>query len=197
MTPRRVGRGGTRALVAAVTAGVLAVGVAGCGDSGDRAVPGRVCGVPVDADALAPLLPDDGKVADRRTDKGGGSVSCRVSVNGSPVLHLAGDVTDPGTGARAVSLADRGLGRLGNPALVEGAGDTAAVADRGAKAAARCTWQGRDHDFVGLVQLEGEDPVPAGTEDRRDALLAFLKSWFPAAARAQGCTPGSGGSGVS
>lgn len=192
MTRRRAGRGGTRALVAATAAGVLAVAVAGCGDSGDRAVPGRVCGVPVDADALAPLLPGDGKVADRRTDKGAGSVSCRVSVDGSPVLYLAGDVTDPGTGARAVSLADRGLRRLGNPALVEGAGDTAAVADGGAKATAQCTRQGRARDFVGLVQLEGEDPVPAGTEERRDALLAFLKSWFPAAARAQGCTPGAG-----
>ncbi|MFJ5260465.1 hypothetical protein ACIQAC_08300 [Streptomyces sp. NPDC088387] len=179
---------GSRPLVTAVAAAVLAVTASGCGDSGDSgdyAVPGTVCDVPVDPDALSPLLPDGGKLTDSRTDKGRGSVSCRVSVDDSLVLYLAGDVTDPGTDA--VSLEDRGLVRLGDPALVEGAGDTAAVADGGAKAMARCTAGGEPREFVGLVQLEGEDPVPTGTDERRDALAAFLKSWFPAAAEAQGC----------
>jgi hypothetical protein len=169
-------------------AGALSVATVGCGGPGDYTVPDRVCGVPVDADALSPLLPDGEKLAESRTDKGRGSVSCRVSVDDSLVLYLAGDVTDRGTDV--VSLGDRGLQRLGDPALVAGVGDAAAVADGGAKAMAECTDQGEPRAFVGLVQLEGEEPVPAKTPERRDALLAFLKSWFPAAGKAQSCAPG-------
>jgi hypothetical protein len=166
---------------------VLSLAAAGCGKSRDYAVPDRVCGVPVDAGALSPLLPDGGKLTERRRDKGPGSVSCRVSVGDSLVLYLAADVTDRGTDA--VSLRDRGLRGLGHPALVDGVGDTAAVADDGAKAMAECTHEGAPRLFVGLVELAADDPVPAKTPQRREALLAFLTSRFPAAAGAQGCPP--------
>ncbi|MER6346039.1 hypothetical protein ACWC10_22820 [Streptomyces sp. NPDC001595] len=190
MTARRARCRGTRAPAAAgptVLAGLLAVALVGCGESRSRdyAVPDRVCGVRVDADALSPLLPAGARLTQSRTDKGRGSVSCRVSVDDSLVLYLSGDVTDRGTDV--VSLEDRGLRRLGDPALVEGVGDVAAVADGGAKAAAECAYRGAPREFVGLVQLESEDPVPSETEERRDALLAFLTSWFPAAGQAQGC----------
>lgn len=171
------------------TAGVLAVALTGCGESGDYAVPDRVCGVPVDAGALSPLLPNGEKVDESPVDKGPESVSCRVRVDDSLVVHLSGDITDRDTSA--VSLEDRGLARLGNPALTEGVGDVAAVADIGAKAMADCAYEGEPRQFVGLVQLPGENPVPADAAERRNALLAFLKSWFPAAARAQGCVPGT------
>jgi hypothetical protein len=184
-TMRPARRRGTRALVAAAVAGALALLAAGCGESGGYAVPDRVCGVPVDADTLGPLLPDGEKVTESHRDKGRESGSCRVTVDDTLVLYLAGDITDPGTDA--VSLQDRGLRRLGEPALVQGVGDRAAVADGGAKAMASCTYEGEPRQFVGLVQLESDDPVPAKTADRRDALLAFLKSWFPAAGKAQGC----------
>jgi hypothetical protein len=166
-------------------AGVLTVAVAGCGTSREYAVPDRLCGVPVAADALSPLLRDGEKLAESSRNEGRGSVSCRVSVDNSLVLYLAGDVTN--RGAAGVSPENQGLRRLGNPALVEGVGDAAAVADRGAKAMVMCTYQDEPREFVGLVQLEGEDLVPAETSQRRDALLALLKSWFPAAAEADGC----------
>jgi hypothetical protein len=166
-------------------AGALALAAVGCGESRDYAVPDRVCGVPVDADTLSPLLPDGEKLAESRRDKGRGSESCRLEVDDSLVLYLAGDVTDRGTDA--VSLDDRGLRRLGDPALVEGVGDAAAVADGGAKAVVEGTYEGEPREFVALVQLEDEEPVPTETSERRKALLAFLKSWFPAAGQAQGC----------
>ncbi|MFI9170380.1 hypothetical protein [Streptomyces lincolnensis] len=184
-TMRPARRRGTRALAAAVVAGSLALAAAGCGESGDYAVPDRVCGVPVDAGTLSPLLPDGEKLTESRRDKGPESKSCRVTVDDTLVVYLAGDITDRGTDA--VSPADRGLRRLGEPALVQGVGDKAAVADGGAKAMASCTYKGEPRQFVGLVQLEADDPVPTKTPERRDALLAFLKSWFPAAGEAQGC----------
>ncbi|MEU0464381.1 hypothetical protein ABZ215_10285 [Amycolatopsis sp. NPDC006131] len=156
-------------------AGLLAV--AGCASERGYAVPDRVCGVPVDSAALAPLLPDGEGIGESFTDKAQGSVSCRLSVDGSTVLYLAADVTDRGTAA--VSLDDDGLRRLGNPVLVDGAGDVTAVADRGAKAMAECTHAGQPRLFVGLVQSEAAQP--------RDVLLAFLASWFPAARAAAGC----------
>jgi hypothetical protein len=67
--------------------------------------------------------------------------------------------------------------------------DTAAVADGGAEAMAECAYAGEPGEFVALVQLEAEDPVPEETSERRDALPAFLTSWFPAAGKAQGCAP--------
>ncbi|WLW53906.1 hypothetical protein [Streptomyces sp. YU58] len=187
-TTMRLGqRRGGRALAAAGVAGALALVAVGCGGSEGYAVPDRVCGVPVDADTLSPLLPDGEKLTENHRDKGPGSESCRVTVDDTLVLYLAGDITDRGTDA--VSLADRGLRRLGEPALVQGVGDRAAVADGGAKAMASCTYEGEPRQFVGLVQLESDAPVPAETAERRDALLAFLKSWFPAAGKAQGCAP--------
>ncbi|WP_431903020.1 hypothetical protein [Amycolatopsis thermoflava] len=156
-------------------AGLLAVG--GCAADRGYAVPDHVCGVPVDAAALAPLLPGGEGLTESFTDKGQGSVSCRLSVDGSTVLYLAADLTDRGTAA--VSLDDEGLRRLGNPVLVDGAGDVTAVADRGTKAAAECTHAGQPRLFVGLVQSEAAPP--------RDALLTFLASWLPAARAALGC----------
>ncbi|MEV5301534.1 hypothetical protein [Amycolatopsis methanolica] len=91
--------------------------------------------------AGAPLLPGGEGITESFTDKGQGSVSCRLSVDGSTVLYLAADVTDRGT--PAVSPDDDGPWRLGNPELVDGVGDVTAVADRGAKAAAECAHAGQ------------------------------------------------------
>ncbi|MFI9818238.1 hypothetical protein [Saccharothrix variisporea] len=146
-------------------------------------MPDQVCGVKVDSGVLSPLLPKGKQLGQSRQDKGPGSVSCRVTVDDSLVLYLAQDLTDPGTDA----MESRGLQRMGDPADVEGVGDRAAVADRGAKAVVECTHEGRPRLFVGLVQLERAEPVPADTRERRDAVLAFLKSWFPAAVSGLGC----------
>ncbi|GHE99615.1 hypothetical protein GCM10017786_36020 [Amycolatopsis deserti] len=174
-----------RAFALAGVAAALAVTVAGCEQSREYAVPERVCGVPVDPAVLAPLLPGGEQIADRSTDLGAGSGSCRVEVDNSTVLYLGHGVAPRDWDV----LAEEGwkLANRGNPTPVAGVGKAAAVANDGAQASAECTYEGEPRLFVGFVGLERAEPVPEEIPARRDALVAFLKAWLPVAATAAGC----------
>lgn len=178
----------TAAATAAAAVTLLVLATAGCTDSDARAytVPGKVCGVAVDADLLSPFLPDGQKLTQRAYNSGQESPRCRLSVDGKLVVYLSGDVvpaeTDP------IKVQDRALARLGNPASVD-IGDSARVADNGAMAVGTCTYEGRQRKFVALVQLQ--EKVPGKTSQRRDALRSFLGAYFPGAMAKQGCRQGS------
>jgi hypothetical protein len=141
--------------------------------------------VSVDSDLLSPFLPDGKKLTQRASDVGPESPRCRLVVDRKDVVYLAGDVipgdTDP------VKVDEQGLKRLGNPAPVA-IGDEARLGDDGALAVARCTYKGERRKFVALVQLQLQERLPEKTSERRDALAAFLRSYFPKAMRKQGCT---------
>ncbi|CAL9672381.1 hypothetical protein SUDANB15_07494 (plasmid) [Streptomyces sp. enrichment culture] len=119
-------------------------------------MPDALCGVAVDSELLAPLLPDGEKLNQRAYDAGATSPRCRVSVDDQLIAYVSGDLvlrdTDP------LQVQDRALQRLGNPAPID-VGDAARVADRGeAMAVADCTQDGTEQRFVTLIQLEQNKP---------------------------------------
>ncbi|WP_052489073.1 hypothetical protein [Streptomyces sp. 150FB] len=130
-------------------------------------------------------MPDGKKLTQQASDAGPESPRCRLVVDRKDVVYIAGDVipsdTDP------VKVDERGLLRMGNPAPVA-IGDEGRLADKGALAVARCTYKGEQRKFVALVQLELQESLPEKTPERRDALAAFLRSYFPKAMEKQGCT---------
>ncbi|WP_181446637.1 hypothetical protein [Streptomyces sp. NTH33] len=162
---------------------MLLIGTAGCTDSHDLAVPDDVCGVTVGTDRLAPFLPSGDEVAQRSYDAGPESPRCRVSVDKKLVVHLSGDIVS--TDTDPIKVQGRALTRLGDPAPADNIGDDARIADNGAMAVARCTYQGEQRKFVALVQLQKE--IPKERPERRDALEDFLRAYFPKAMEKLGC----------
>ncbi len=172
-----------RVVCCAVGTAVLLLTASGCGSSRDYAVPDSVCGVPAASQALSPLLPDGKKlVQDHYASEPPERRRCRVYVDHTLVVWLAGDITDASTDPLKVN--EENLLREGHPARVDIA-DRATLADSGAIAVARCTFKGKPHNFAVEVQL-GTD-YPKKPEERRKALLKFFRAYVPAAVKKQGC----------
>ncbi|MFI6345914.1 hypothetical protein [Streptomyces sp. NPDC050560] len=170
------------ACCAALTAALLLT-MSGCGSSRDYAVPDDLCGVPIDPDVISPLLPDGDKLEKKPyAAKPPERQRCRVYVDGSMILWLAGDITDADTDVLKVKADD--MQRDGNPAPADIA-DGATLADSGAVAVAHCTFEGKKHNFAVEVEL-GRD-YPEKLEDRRKAVAKFFRAYVPAAVQRQGC----------
>ncbi|MGC5361919.1 hypothetical protein ACPXCE_09560 [Streptomyces sp. DT24] len=173
-------------MAAVVLTAALTVTVAGCGDSRDYAVPDELCGVAVDADTLAPFLPDGSKLGRRTYDQGPESPRCEVTVDKKRVLYISGDVVTPDVDPFEVKR--RSLESMGHPAQAgPPLGAAARIADDGALAVKACTYKGRARKFVVLVDLVPDEPVPGDVEKRRAVLDAFLRSYLPHALDHQGC----------
>ncbi|MFD7167731.1 MULTISPECIES: hypothetical protein [Streptomyces] len=168
---------------AAIAAAALALPLTACGGSRDYAVPKQVCGVPLDSGLLSPLLSSGERLSQDKYDTGRESPRCRLDVDKQTVVYLKGDVID--TKTDPIEVNNQLLQRLGNPTPVA-VGEGGRVADSGAIAFANCTYQGKPQRFVAYVELS--KPVPEKTSERRDALVAFLRAYLPAAMKAQGCT---------
>ncbi|MFK8906129.1 hypothetical protein [Streptomyces sp. YS-3] len=147
-------------------------------------MPDALCGVPVGAKPLAPLLPDGQKLDQSRKDLGPRSSVCALSVDNKQTVYLTDDVTDAATDPVAVQHST--LVRMGNPQKAA-IGDDARIADQGGVAVSACAYEGRRQKFVTLVDLTSPHPVPERTAERRKALEEFLRAYLPKALEARGC----------
>ncbi|MDJ0380715.1 hypothetical protein [Streptomyces sp. G-G2] len=165
-----------------LAAAALLVTLAGCGEQGrDYAVPGDVCGVPVQPSLLEPLLPPGKKLAQSPDGSGIGTPRCEVTVDKGLALKAIGDVTTQVPDLPKVI--QQKLNLAGNPRKIA-VGDEAWVTDSTALATVKCVFQGQARLFITEVSAYGG---PSDVTARRTALTAFITAYEPAARKAVGC----------
>ncbi|MEW5624982.1 hypothetical protein AB1388_00145 [Streptomyces hydrogenans] len=96
--------------VAALTLVLLA---SGCSEPEEEKrafeVPTSLCGTPVPAELLSSLLPAGGEKIEEEEKNGNGYFSCKVSVDGTDVLHASWSWWGEGTGATKVAGSMQGV----------------------------------------------------------------------------------------
>ncbi|MFD9428842.1 MULTISPECIES: hypothetical protein [unclassified Streptomyces] len=159
-----------------------------CGDDGGRgyAVPDRLCGIEIDADALAPLLPDGKEITERKFDVGSERLSCTLSVDSDFSLSVKGDLL--AADADPFKSADWSM-RLGgdsrpSPSALESG---ALIRDSLAVAVKPCRYEDSARRYAVLVELVGSNQSPEDSAERGLALSKFADDFVPAAVQAQGC----------
>ncbi|MEV6076887.1 hypothetical protein AB0L80_17515 [Streptomyces sp. NPDC052069] len=162
--------------------------LASCGDDGGRryAVPDRVCGVEINADTLAPLLPDGKEITERQFDVGSERFSCTLSVDSDFSLSVKGDLLT--VDADPFKSADRSM-RLGgdsrpSPSALERG---ALIRDSLAVAVKPCRYEDSAWKYAVLAELAGSNQSPEDSAERGLALSRFADDFVPAAVQAQGC----------
>ncbi len=93
---------------------VLVLLASGCSQPAEEetrafGVPDSLCGTPVPADLLSPVLPAGGERITEEKKDGKGYFTCTVLVDGTDVLHASWSWWEGGTGATKVAAAMRGV----------------------------------------------------------------------------------------
>ncbi|MEV7275685.1 hypothetical protein [Streptomyces sp. NPDC093111] len=167
-------RGTPAALV--LLAALAAAGCAKGAEPKQPELPAALCGVPVAADVLRPVLVPGGTVATSGVDG-----RCGVEVDGRQVLSLQSATQPPTRDYRATW--DWQMPH-GTPVPI---GDEGRAVDTLVGAAQKCAVGGRQQVFVASVErfsTKGGDPAA-----RKAALTRLMGAWFPAARKAAGCAP--------
>jgi hypothetical protein len=173
-----VARGARRgAAAAACAAGLLAA--AGCSGGNEASVPDGFCEVPVARSALAPLVPEHGKVA--QTYAGGkaeGYGACHLTSAGKAVLvvnfYTPGNAPDPDGWKKPGDTAERPVSFLGHADIT---GDSAVVR-------ADCVSPDKYMTFVISASGERVDRSPTGYRK----LQRFVDDFVPKVTEKFGCT---------
>ncbi|MGQ4728887.1 hypothetical protein ACUN3E_14635 [Streptomyces sp. Ju416(a)] len=172
-----------RQAVGATLSAALLIGVTGCAGAESFTV-SDLCGRKVDASLVAAFLPkgetlkvDDGISAPEQP-------RCQVYVDGDLRLYVRGNIDK--ADFDILKATERSMRRLGNPAPVDGIGDGATIADRGAMAVQACTYKGEKRQYI--LEIDRVDH-PANTVERREALQKLLRAHLPVIMKAEGCRP--------
>ncbi|MEU3776019.1 hypothetical protein AB0F11_22930 [Streptomyces sp. NPDC032472] len=166
--------------MAAVATAAALLSVAGCSNPSKYAMPHDVCGVPVKAAVLEPLLLPGEKLEQSTALSRPDAPHCFVQVDQESILSVQGEVIpadqDPSV---------RREWQIPHATKID-VGDDARVSDINVVAVASCTYQGGNRKFV--VQAERFYPERDDATKRREALTHFMEAYFPAAEKAVGCT---------
>lgn len=154
----------------AMAALALALLVSGCAQAKEEErtfkVPDSLCGTPVPAELLSPVLPTGGETITEEKKIGNGYFSCTVSVDGTGVLHVSWSWWGGGTSTTKVTSSQRGV-RLDEHVSKDG---TYTFADKGGASRVTCPdprAPGRKGDtqlFAQIFLLAGGRPDEATME---------------------------------
>ncbi|MFJ3968254.1 hypothetical protein ACIPYR_08810 [Streptomyces parvus] len=176
---KSVSRGG--GAVAVLT--VMIAGAAGCAGPESFTV-SDLCGRKVDSALVAPFLPEGETLKVDDGISAPGQPRCQVYVDGDLHLYVRGNIDK--ADFDILKATERSMRRLGNPAPVDGIGDGATIADRGAMAVQACTYKGEKRQYI--LEIDRVDH-PANTVERREALQKLLRAHLPVIMKAEGCRP--------
>ncbi|MFJ3616469.1 hypothetical protein [Streptomyces hydrogenans] len=129
-------------------------------------VPDSLCGTPVPAELLSPLLPAGGEKIEEEKKVGNGYFSCKVSVDGTDVLHASWSWWGEGTGATKVAGSMQGVD-LDEHVSEDG---TYTYADKGGVGHVTCseprvpTFKGEMELFTQIFLTNGGRPDEAAME---------------------------------
>ncbi|MFJ7988469.1 hypothetical protein [Streptomyces sp. NPDC096351] len=165
----------------AALAVLAALTAAGCTEvQGEYATPAELCGVPVDPDALEPVLLPGQKLTTSASHANAETRRCDVSVDGSRILTVEGRLAPPTEDYTATWDWQMPRGEK------VGIGDEARSTDTIVAAAARCEVEGAEHVFV--ARAERFYPGKDDAAERRQALIRLMTAYLPAAQKAADCT---------
>ncbi|MFD9952431.1 hypothetical protein [[Kitasatospora] papulosa] len=157
--------------------------LAGCGGGRAYALPKDLCGVPVDQDALSPLL-QDGEKLDVVGDPLATSTSiCAVSVDHYPAVSIQADRTDKFYDPMAELESFRFTNRKEMPTPpFDAAG---AVGDRSVMITARCEAPAARY---AVVNFTFGDRAEEDVDRRRADMEAFALAFVPSVKKELACT---------
>ncbi|MFD8642757.1 hypothetical protein ACFV14_20950 [Streptomyces zaomyceticus] len=159
---------------------VAALTLAGCTEAkGEYATPSELCGVPVDPSVLEPVLLPGERLTTSSAGANARTRRCDVSVDGERVLALEGRLGDPSEDYRATWDWQMPQGTEVN------IGDEARSTDTLVGAARKCAVKGQEHVFV--ARAERFYPKKDDAAGRKEAMIRFMTSYFPAAQKAADC----------
>ncbi|MEV4940576.1 hypothetical protein [Streptomyces zaomyceticus] len=160
---------------------VAALTLAGCTEvKGEYATPSELCGVPVDPSVLEPVLLPGERLTTSSADANAQTRRCDVSVDGERVLALEGRLGAPSEDYRATWDWQMPQGTEVD------IGDEARSTDTLVGAARKCAVKGQEHVFV--ARAERFYPKKDDAAERKEAMVRFMTSYFPAAQKAADCT---------
>ncbi|GAA3376380.1 hypothetical protein GCM10020367_47850 [Streptomyces sannanensis] len=155
-----------------------------CSSSAEEPIPERICGTPVDADLVRPLLEPLGKIdeyneVDRKTAK---TAPCLILVDEKATLRFRfswhGGAVDPVKKATSIDS----VITLNDPARAD-IGYNAAVGSDGAIATTACRTSGGDHFTLSLLLPR----APKNDKDTRTAIEAFMRAYMRETVKTLGC----------
>ncbi|MFF3840434.1 hypothetical protein [Streptomyces sp. NPDC001930] len=162
-------------------AAVAALTAAGCTEAtGEYATPAELCGVPVDPSVLEPVLLPGENLTTSPANSNAQTRRCDVSVDGKRILTLEGRLGSPTENYRATWDWQMPQG------TAVSIGDEARSTDTVVAAARKCAVKGQKHAFV--ARAERFYPKKDDAAERKEAMVRFMTSYFPAAQQAAECT---------
>lgn len=167
---------------------VLTLSAVGCSDGGrDFAVPEKLCGTPVDQDALDPFLPPEGeKLTEKDRALVTSDTGCTVRVDGHDAVTFGQAALDKRIDP-VNSLKEDLLKHVAplRDLPVKGKG---AYADTGAVLLAECGAKGTEHLLLEFRFGTDDARYPEDVKERRKAIQRLVADVAPPAVKKRGCT---------